>query len=138
MNFEIIIWTRIGQNDRLKSQKIVYIYNRYFLIMLIGFAPLLLLIKNSELNQKIFKFKKLALIFVILNIFVPIHWLMFIDWGRAVNITYVSSILFFFYLFKNDFIKINLRLIEDKTFKIVNNLQKNLKIKSKSILIVFF
>ena len=111
---------------------------RYFLIMLIGFAPLLLLIKNSELTKKIFKFKKLALIFVILNIFVPIHWLMFIDWGRAVNITYVSSILFFFYLFKNDFIKINLRLIEDKTFKMVNNLQKMLKINPKSILVIFF
>ena len=111
---------------------------RYFLIMLIGFAPLLLLIKNSELTKKIFKFKKLALIFVILNIFVPIHWLMFIDWGRAVNITYVSSILFFFYLFKNDFIKINFRLIEDNTFKIVNNFQKILKIKPKSILIIFF
>ena len=111
---------------------------RYFLIMLIGFAPLLLLIKNSELTKKIFKFKKLALIFVILNIFVPIHWLMFIDWGRAVNITYVSSILFFFYLFKNDFIKINFRLIEDKTFKMVNNLQKMLKINPKSILVIFF
>ena len=111
---------------------------RYFLIMLIGFAPLLLLIKNSELTKKMFKFKKLALIFVILNIFVPIHWLMFIDWGRAVNITYVSSILFFFYLFKNDFIKINFRLIEDKTFEMVNNLQKMLKIKPKSILIIFF
>ena len=111
---------------------------RYFLIMLIGFAPLLLLIKNSELTKKIFKFKKLALIFAILNIFVPIHWLMFIDWGRAVNITYVSSILFFFYLFKNDFIKINFRLIEDKTFKMVNNLQKMLKINPKSILVIFF
>ena len=111
---------------------------RYFLIMLIGFAPLLLLIKNSELTKKIFKFKKLALIFVILNIFVPIHWLMFIDWGRAVNITYVSSILFFFYLFKNDFIKINFRLIENKAFKMVNNLQKMLKINPKSIFVILF
>ena len=111
---------------------------RYFLIMLIGFAPLLLLIKNSELTKKIFKFKKLALIFVILNIFVPIHWLMFIDWGRAVNITYVSSILFFFYLFKNDFIKINFRLIEDKTFKMVNNLQKIVNINPKSIFVILF
>ena len=63
---------------------------------------------------------------------------MFIDWGRAVNITYVSSILFFFYLFKNDFIKIHFRLIEDKTFKMVNNLQKMLKINPKNILVIFF
>ena len=63
---------------------------------------------------------------------------MFIDWGRAVNITYVSSILFFFYLFKNDFIKINFRLIEDKTFKMVNNFQKMVKINPKSILVIFF
>tara|TARA_B100000927_G_C16177159_1_gene353820 strand:- start:134 stop:574 length:441 start_codon:yes stop_codon:yes gene_type:complete len=106
--------------------------------MLIGSAPLLLLIKNSKLTLKIFNFKRLVLIFVILNIFVPIHWLMFIDWGRAVNITYVSSILFFFYLFKNDFIEINFKSIEETTFKIVNNLQKILKIKPKTILTIFF
>ena len=82
--------------------------------MLIGSAPLLILIKNSELTKKIFNLKKIVLIFVILNIFVPIHWLMFIDWGRAVNITYVSSTLFFFYLFKNDLIKIDFKSVEKK------------------------
>ena len=127
----------IGKLTEKEFSIYAYLF-RYFLIMLIGSAPLLLLIKNSKLTLKIFNFKRLVLIFVILNIFVPIHWLMFIDWGRAVNITYVSSILFFFYLFKNDFIKINFKAIEDKTFKIVNNLQKILKIKTKSILIVFF
>ena len=63
---------------------------------------------------------------------------MFIDWGREVNITYVSSLLFFFYLFKNDFIKINLKIIDENIFKIINNLQKILKIKPKSTLVIFF
>jgi len=136
---EAVVHIKATINKLTEKEYSIYAYLfRYFLIMLIGFAPLFLLIKNSELTQKTFKFKRPALIFVILNIFVPIHWLMFIDWGRAVNITYVSSILFFFYLFKNDFIKINFKAIEDKTFKIVNNLQKILKIKTKSILIVFF
>ena len=39
---------------------------------------------------------------------------------------------------KNDFIKTNFRLIEDKTFKIVNNLEKMLKINPKSIFVIFF
>tara|TARA_Y100000287_G_scaffold175470_1_gene165236 strand:- start:283 stop:723 length:441 start_codon:yes stop_codon:yes gene_type:complete len=106
--------------------------------MLIGSAPLLILIKNSELTKKIFNLNKIVLIFVILNIFVPIHWLMFIDWGRAVNITYVSSTLFFFYLFKNDFIKIDFKSVENKILKIVNDFQKLIKIKAKTALTIFF
>ena len=109
---EAIVHIKATISKLTEKEFSIYTYLfRYFLIMLIGSAPLLLLIKNSELNKKIFNFKKLVLFFIILNIFVPIHWLMFIDWGRAVNITYVSSLLFFFYLLKNDFIKINLRLI---------------------------
>ena len=115
---EAIVHIKATISKLTEKEFSIYTYLfRYFLIMLIGFAPLLLLIKNSELTKKIFNFKKLILIFIILNIFVPIHWLMFIDWGRAVNITYVSSILFFFYLFKNDFIKINFKIIDDNTFK---------------------
>ncbi len=136
---EAIVHIKATISKLTEKEFSVYAYLfRYFLIMLIGSAPLLLLIKNSELYKKIFNFKKLVLIFIILNIFVPIHWLMFIDWGRAVNITYVSSLLFFFYLFKNDFIKINLKIIYENTFKITNNLQKILKIKPKSILVIFF
>ena len=136
---EAIVHIKATISKLTEKEFSVYAYLfRYFLIMLIGSAPLLLLIKNSELTKKIFNFKKLVLIFIILNIFVPLHWLMFIDWGRAVNITYVSSLLFFFYLFKNDFIKINLKIIDENTFKITNNLQKILKIKPKSILVIFF
>ena len=136
---EVIVHIKATIGKLTEKEFSIYAYLfRYFLIMLIGSAPLLLLIKNSKLTLKIFNFKRLVLIFVILNIFVPIHWLMFIDWGRAVNITYVSSILFFFYLFKNDFIEINFKSIEETTFKIVNNLQKILKIKPKTILTIFF
>tara|TARA_Y100001980_G_C14517728_1_gene293058 strand:- start:845 stop:1432 length:588 start_codon:yes stop_codon:yes gene_type:complete len=136
---EAIVHIKATLSKLTEREFSIYIYLfRYFLIMVIGSAPLLLLIKNSEFKKKIFNFKKLFLIFVILNIFVPIHWLMFIDWGRAVNITYVSSILFFFYLFKNDFIKINFKIIDYKTYKIVNYFHKILKIKPKNIIIIFF
>ncbi len=136
---EAIVHIKATISKLTEKEFSIYAYLfRYFLIMVIGSAPLLMLIKNSELRIKIFNLKKLVLIFVILNIFVPIHWLMFIDWGRAVNITYVSSILFFFYLYKNNFIKINFKTIEYNTYKIVNYFSKILKIKPKNILTIFF
>ena len=73
----------------------IYIYLfRYFLIMLIGCLPLILIITFSKLKIKILNFNNLIYPFLLLNLFVPLHWLMFLDWGRAVNITYVSSFLF--------------------------------------------
>ena len=106
--------------------------------MLIGSGPLLLLIKNSEFKNKVLKFKKLILVFIFLNIFVPIHWLMFIDWGRAVNITYVSSLLFFFYLYKEKYININFKKIEKQSLKIIKIFQKNIKLKSKTLITIIF
>ena len=136
---EAIVHIKATIDKLTEKEYSIYAYLfRYFLIMLIGSAPLLILIKNSELTKKIFNLKKIVLIFVILNIFVPIHWLMFIDWGRAVNITYISSTLFLFYLFKNNFIKIDFKSIENKIFKIVNYFQKIIKIKAKTILTIFF
>ena len=136
---EAIVHIKATISKLTEKEYSIYAYLfRYFLIMLIGSAPLLILIKNSELTKKIFNLKKIVLIFFILNIFVPIHWLMFIDWGRAVNITYVSSNLFFFYLFKNDFIKIDFKSVENKILKIVNDFQKLIKIKAKTTLTIFF
>ena len=80
----------------------VYTYLfRYFMIMLVGFAPLFLMMKNTRLNFSIFNFKSFILPFAIINLTVVVHWLMFIDWGRAVNIAYVSGILFYFHLYIN-------------------------------------
>ena len=62
---------------------------------------------------------------------------MFIDWGRAVNITYVSSILFFFYLYKNDYISINFLKIKKIVDKFLSYLIKIIFLKSKKGLATF-
>ena len=110
---------------------------RYFLILLIGFLPLLILIKNSIIKITIFKFKKLIIPFLILNIMVPVHWLMFIDWGRAVNITYISSLFFFFYLYKNKYINVNFKAIDKKINKLLSTISNKTIFKSKKSIIVF-
>ena len=127
----------ISKLTEKENSAFIYLF-RYSLIMLIGSAPLLILIKNSVFNIKIFGFKKIIYPFLILNIMVPIHWFMFIDWGRAVNITYVSSILFFFYLFKNDYIKVNFISIKKTTDPIISIFLKNDYIKKKPLVIFIF
>ena len=112
-------------------------WEKYFLIMVFGFAPLIILIKNSVINISFFNFKLLVLPFLLLNILVPFHWLMFIDWGRAVNITYVSSLLFFFYLYQNNFIKTNFKLVEKKFNQIFDWLKNKTFLKSKKKLVIF-
>ena len=39
-----------------------------------------------------------------------------VDWGRIVNISYTFAVLFYFYLFKNNLLEINLNKIEKKIF----------------------
>ena len=136
---EAIVHIKATISKLTEKENSIFIYLfRYFLIMLIGCGPLLLLIKNSEFKNKVLKFKKLILVFIILNIFVPIHWLMFIDWGRAVNITYVSSLLFFFYLYKEKYININFKKIEKQSLKIIHIFQKNIKLKTKTLITIIF
>ncbi len=136
---EAIVHMKATINKLTEKEYSIFIYLfRYILITLVGCAPLFLLIKNSELVKRTLKLKKLFLIFLILNIFIPMHWLMFIDWGRALNIAYVSSILFFFYLLKNNLIDVNFKKIEKDFLNFVKPLQDKIKVKSKFILIVFF
>ena len=125
--------------DKLyEGKNTVYIYLfRYLMILIIGFAPLLIMLRYSSLKIKFLKFKKLIWPFIIVNITVPAHWLMFIDWGRAVNITYVSSILFFFYLYKNDYISINFLKIKKIIDKFLSYLIKIIFLKSKKALATF-
>ncbi len=125
-------------NKLTEKNNSIFIYLlRYFLIMLFGFAPLIILIKNSVINISFFNFKLLVLPFLLVNTLVPFHWLMFIDWGRAVNIAYVSSLLFFFYLYKNNFIKTNFKLIEKKFNQIFDWIKNKTFFKSKKKLIIF-
>jgi hypothetical protein len=63
---------------------------------------------------------------------------MFIDWGRAVNITYVSSVLFFFYLYKNDFIKVNFKKIKKETDTVIKFFLRRNYIKRKPLVLFIF
>ena len=119
-----------------KNTVFIYLF-RYFMILLVGFLPLLILLKFSSLKIKFLNFKKLIWPFVILNITVIFHWLMFIDWGRAVNITYVSSLLFFFYLLKNDYISVNFKEINKLVNKYLSKFIKFTFFKSKKFLLTF-
>jgi hypothetical protein len=109
------------------------VFFRYSLIILFGFGPLFLLLLNSSLKDKqtIF-FKKFdSMIIPVFIIFSPVIVLfaMGYDWGRWVNITYVFSIMFFLYLYKNDKIILNTKFLDNKILKKLNN---------KKIFILFF
>ena len=92
---------------------------RYILVLIIGFFPLFLLIKNSKLNYKQ-KFKKdyFYLIFFII-IFTPslIFYYIAQDWGRWVSISYTLSLLTYVYSLKNNFIVINFDRINYSIFR---------------------
>ena len=84
------------------------IFVRYFLIIIIGFGPLFLLLKNSKIkNQKLLFFnifKNLLNPFLIILSPVLLLFAMGYDWGRWVNISYVFSITFYVYLLKKNMI----------------------------------
>ena len=97
---------------------------RYFLIILIGFGPLIILLKYSKfkkLNPKIFS--------TLVSVPIIILFLMMTDWGRVVNMYYTFSILTFLYLYKNKFLEIDIKLKKNFFVKLANN---------KKLLIVFF
>ena len=83
------------------------VFIRYFLIILIGFGPLFTLIYYSKLKtEKIIFLKKFNLLSVFLFLLSPVLLLfaMGYDWGRWVNISYIMTLITFFYLYKNNFI----------------------------------
>jgi hypothetical protein len=98
------------------------VFFRYSLVILVGFGPLILLAKNSVLkNQNLFFFKYFQnLLIPVSLILMPTIFLfaMGSDWGRWVNIGYVFSVIFYFYLMKSDKISLTSNLDE---IKILNN-----------------
>ena len=89
---------------------------RYFLIYLIGFGPLIILLKNSKLKNKIIFFKNFDNIFFpFLIIISPVTLLhaMGYDWGRWVNISYVFSLMSYIFLYKNNFLMIDMKKIKN-------------------------
>jgi len=90
---------------------------RYPLIMLIGFGPIFLLSFNSKLKIKFLFFKHFVnLFYPILIILSPVLILFaaMTDWGRIVNISYTFTVLFYFYLFNNNLLEVNLDKITKK------------------------
>ena len=105
---------------------------RYSLIIIIGFYPLALLLKNSEIRSKnlvVLKNFKNLLIPICIAIFPAILlFAMGYDWGRWVNISYVILALIFFTLLNNNKIALN-----------INSLKKNFLYKLKGkVFAIFF
>ena len=112
--------------------KISYAF-RYFLILVIGFLPLITLLKYSLIKKKdsIFfekKFKNLFLIFFVTFLPSTILYFVMYDWARVVHLAYFFLLITFLFLLKENFI------ILDK-----NKIRKNLlsSISKKNFLIVF-
>jgi hypothetical protein len=90
---------------------------RYFLIILVGFGPIFLLSFNSKLKIKLLFFKHFKnLFYPILIILSPVLILFaaMTDWGTIVNISYTFTVLFYFYLFNNNLLEVNLDKITKK------------------------
>ena len=105
---------------------------RYLLIVLIGFFPISLLLKNCTANsKKLFffrSFKNLLTPFCIAISPVILLFTMGVDWGRWVNISYVISALIVFSLLKNEKINLNTTLLKQNFLY---------KIKGKMFVILF-
>ena len=132
--------------ERLRSASTIYdqfrgnfnsysfvVFFRYFLIISIGFGPLFLLTFNSSFknNQLVFfkKFKNLLSPMLLCLSPVILLFAMGYDWGRWVNISYVFSILFYLYLYKNNEIILNQNFLDNKFLSFL---------KYKKIFILFF
>jgi hypothetical protein len=117
----------------MTSYKIEYIV-RYISIIIVGFFPLFILSANSKLYKNkinfLFKFNSFFAPLIILLSPIPILFAAMYDWGRVVNIAYTFSIFTYFYLIKNDF----LRLKEGRFYLLI----KKIFNKKKYYYILFF
>ena len=101
------------------------VFLRYSMIIIFGFAPLIILIKNSNLNSKnlfFFKyFKNLIFVFTIILSPIILLFAMGYDWGRWVNIGYVFTVCFYFYFLENKEIILDEKFMENKLYIILKN-----------------
>ena len=112
----------ILQQFTANNYKLEY-FVRYISIIVVGFFPLFVLSLNSKLYKKkinlLFKFKSFFTYLIFLLIPIIILFAAMYDWGRVVNIAYTFSIFTYFYLVKNNYLrlkKIKLYLIIKKFF----------------------
>mgnify|MGYP001273585272 CR=1 FL=1 len=108
------------------------VFIRYIFIIIIGFGPVILLLKSFKFSKNkylLFKsYKNLFFPFLIILCPVLILFLMGVDWGRWVNISYVHTIIFFIYLYKEKYI-----VISKNKLKLIN-----LEFLSKKIFVFIF
>jgi len=101
------------------------VFLRYSIIIIFGFAPLIILIKNSKLNSKnllFFRnFKNLLLPCMFILSPIILLFAMGYDWGRWVNIGYVFTVCFYFYLLNNKKIILEEKFMKSKYYKILEN-----------------
>jgi len=113
------------------SKYSIEVFLRYFLIILIGFGPLILLLKNSQvIDKRLFFFKyydNLFYPFLIILSPVLLLFAMGYDWGRWVNISYVFAIISYIYIYKENKINLNTNFLNKKPINLL---------KSKKILII--
>ena len=122
----------ISQFDQNSDSFTLEIFIRYPLIILIGFGPIFLLSLNSKLKTKALVFKYFKNLFYPMLIILSPILILFAamsDWGRIVNISYTFTILFYFYLFKNNLLEVNLDKITKKMSFFDNK---------KALLVLFF
>ena len=91
------------------------IFFRYFLIILIGFGPLIIMVKFSQFR----KLNNKMLLFLIVPP-ILILFMMMSDWGRIVNIFYTFSIISFLSLYKKKFVLINNEILRNFFVKVLN------------------
>ena len=113
--------------------KLTYIL-RYSLIYVVGFFPLVYLIKKSAKNIsfkiKFFESLNIFILFILASIFVPILFMMALDWGRWVNIHYLFSLSSFYFLIKNKHYHLKDLNIE--------YLKKKYLFNNKYLIVIFF
>ena len=105
---------------------------RYSLIVLIGFYPISLLLKNcTTKSKKLFFFQNFKNLLTPICVAISPVILLFAmgyDWGRWVNISYVISAMILFSLLKNEKINLNTALLKQNFLY---------KIKGKMFVILF-
>ncbi len=98
------------------------VFVRYFLIILIGFGPLFTLMHYSKLKQtKTIFSNKFNLLSIFLFLLSPVLLLfaMGYDWGRWVSISYIMSLITYFYLYKNSFIILNTKKLNSNKLNLL-------------------
>ena len=108
--------------NEVKSKIHISFLIRYIFIFLLGFLPLIILLKNSKLNINVsfLKIFNKNILFIFFLVFSPSLIFFYIaqDWGRWINISYTLSILTYFYCLNNNLIVLK----KNYFFKIKNSI----------------